>query len=367
MKGHQTAARSPTAFKYLSSQLPSSISVQFAGANFLFTNNGQRPIKDVQFSATPGQATAFTWKEDSRTNTGLVYLGSWQSEYDKPRGCRYLVFCLRDKAPSAEIDLDRSFKDGLLLQNLSFSKRDGKNAWRKKEALALDQQANMEVYGDKIVLGRWDDNGSDFIEGSAEVFRRLAWVAIAKDRLRSDVNFHVNGKATKRIKKRGSPNTSTHPARARLEPCVPKADENYLVKIGATEKFRSRTHMRILNELVSLAKKAGLNPKQNKAIDVATESKNGPVIFEVKITPTVNALRAIREGVGQLYEYRYFGIVQRNSFLCLTVPQRPSTEIVSYLENDRQIGILWKNKVGFDGESWTKQELSKRGYNIPLS
>jgi len=88
------------------------------------------------------------------------------------------------------------------------------------------------------------------------------------------------------------------------------------------------------------------------------------VVFEIKVTPQEKPLRSIREAVGQLYEYRYFGVVQQESFLCLVTPHKPPEDILRYLENDRQIGILWKHDGDFQGDVWAREQLNRKGYKF---
>lgn len=154
-----------------------------------------------------------------------------------------------------------------------------------------------------------------------------------------------------------------HVALARLRPAKPKGDEQYLVKLGQSEKYRSRSHMSLLNKLADFVRRVTkLIPKENKAIDLATEGKSGTVIFEAKVVQEQNPLPDLRVAIGQLYEYRFFGVVARESFLCAVVNRKPPEYVIHYLEHDRGIGILWQNTNGFDGQAWTKLNLRNHGY-----
>lgn len=363
------ALEAKQSFNYLCAAIPPSLKLKFDGKELNFSNDGDRPIDQVSFAMRGGQAIAFKWHDNGQPVEGYAYLGPWQNEKGDVRGKRYVVFCLRNRTPTVEVNLDKSFELQSLLYAFNFSIQDRHNLIRRKEALALAQEAHMETHNDKLVLGRWDTKSLEFTEGATEIFRRLVWAALAKDKLRRNKDFRSSSEKTRlksgRSRQGNSPNRhSSHHAMGKLKPSFPKADEEYLAKTASTEKYKSRSHARLQNELFRFVKMSGLEPKENKAIDLATVSRNGTVVFEIKVTPPVKPLRAIREAVGQLYEYRYFGVVQKQSFLCLVTPHKPTNEILHYLENDRQIGVLWEHNGDFWGNEWSREQLKEKGYKF---
>jgi len=244
--------------KYLQSGLPQYIEVKFDGKRLTFKNNGDRSIDCVNYAMRGGKVIAFSWRDNGQPVEGYLYLGPWSE-----RGPHYVVFYLRGRNPTAEVNLDRSFHKQLLRHPFTFFNRDHKNSSRKKEALALAAEAQMEIRGDRLVLGNWDAGGPEFTEGADEIFRRLVWAALAKDRLRRDENFSSSGrKSTRKSGTRSSGNAkhanSTHHAMGKLKPCSPNADQAYLAKTASSETYRSRSHATIRNELLEFVKKSGL-------------------------------------------------------------------------------------------------------------
>lgn len=71
------------------------------------------------------------------------------------------------------------------------------------------------------------------------------------------------------------------------------------------------------------------------------------MILEAKVVKSWP--EAIREAVGQLYEYRYFKVADPKAALVFLSDQPVPDEWVAYLEKDRRIGAMWrKGKTGFE-------------------
>ena len=77
-------------------------------------------------------------------------------------------------------------------------------------------------------------------------------------------------------------------------------------------------------------------------MDIGIE--NPPVIVEAKTMSS--PANSIRQGVGQLYEYRFFQVANPSAGLIL-LSSNSIEHWVSYLERDRQIGVAWKERGGF--------------------
>jgi hypothetical protein len=123
-----------------------------------------------------------------------------------------------------------------------------------------------------------------------------------------------------------------------LKPFKPKADTDYVSRVGYGHERRSRKHETVVNEFSLWLEVRGLDPGVNAAIDLGTE--NPPSVIECKIIGSRPASK-IRAGVGQLYEYRYFEVVEPDSALILLVNRKLHTTWVEYLERDRGIGVVW--------------------------
>ncbi len=360
------------AFSRLRKEIPVRIKTELDGTEIVFTNTGQIRLDSVNFSMPGGHATAFKWCDQTGVaQEAKVYYGPWQNDQGKVRGQHYVAVCLGGSNATVEVNIESRLKNDRVLHYLfKFSSQDGRNPARKNEALAIAREAHMELDKDRLVLGRWDAGVSDFVEGTREVYRRLLSAALVAKKLRGDSAFfaskRLNGRISKLEKNRKRRHeVRGHTALARLEPAKPKGDEQYLVKLGQSEKYRSRSHMSLLNKLADFVRRATkLIPKENKAIDLATEGKSGTVIFEVKIVQEQNPLPDLRVATGQLYEYRFFGVVAEESFLCAVVNHKPPENVIHYLEHDRGIGILWQDRNGFDRQAWTKLNLRNRGYAL---
>lgn len=92
-----------------------------------------------------------------------------------------------------------------------------------------------------------------------------------------------------------------------LEPFRPKADTSYMAFIGERAERRNRTHETLVNAFVAWLSAQDFEPGRNRAIDVGLS--NPPVIVEAKVIVSEHWALAIRQAIGQLYEYRFFQVV----------------------------------------------------------
>lgn len=128
------------------------------------------------------------------------------------------------------------------------------------------------------------------------------------------------------------------PRPAYLEPFRPKADTGYLAEVTGGRTWRSRHHETLVNSFHCWLQGRGLQPKCNLAIDIAiTEPRT--VIFEAEVVTSWP--RSTREAVGQLYEYRFFQVVNPQAGLVFLASKRVPENWIHYLEHDRGIGVAW--------------------------
>ena len=128
-----------------------------------------------------------------------------------------------------------------------------------------------------------------------------------------------------------------------LKPFKPKADLDYEVQVEGGIRTQERSHETLVNSFAEWLSERGLKPSRNVAIDLGIEDP--PVIIEAK---QVNSWPlAIRQAVGQLYEYRYFKVAAPNSALIFLSSLPVPAEWVDYLEKDRHIAVAWKASEGF--------------------
>jgi len=123
-----------------------------------------------------------------------------------------------------------------------------------------------------------------------------------------------------------------------LVPFKAKADSDYLTNVVGGRKRRSRRHESVINSCAAWLEGCGYEPMRNAAVDLGLEQP--PVLIEGK---TIGAAwsGAIRAAVSQLYEYRYFKVANPRSRLILLSEKEVPEAWIKYLEQDRDIGVMW--------------------------
>lgn len=123
----------------------------------------------------------------------------------------------------------------------------------------------------------------------------------------------------------------------------PKADTEYITRITGGIQRRERIHESLVNSFVVWLQRRGLNPARNHVIDIGLDDP--PLVIEAKVVhdwPT-----AIRQALGQLYEYRYFQLVSPNSALVFLASKPVPSKWQNYLERDRGVAVVWRDGTGF--------------------
>jgi hypothetical protein len=131
-----------------------------------------------------------------------------------------------------------------------------------------------------------------------------------------------------------------------LRPFKPRADTAYLAKVMGGPARRGRTHETLVNDFADWLATQGLTVGCNAAIDLGLEDP--PVIIEAKVIRTRKWAHALREAIGQLYEYRYFQVVSPQSSLIFLASAPIPTQWLDYLDHDREIGAAWRSDHGFE-------------------
>jgi hypothetical protein len=90
------------------------------------------------------------------------------------------------------------------------------------------------------------------------------------------------------------------------------------------------------------------------------------IIFEAKLVSESRAIFAIRESVGQLYEYRYF-FGPTDAKLCVLLNEEPPQRLVTYVEDVHGIQIIWANGTSFTGGPKTLNTLLPVGIALSTS
>ena len=123
----------------------------------------------------------------------------------------------------------------------------------------------------------------------------------------------------------------------------------------------SKAHIRITNLLATILRMQGCECQEvPRSIDLVYTIDDGPsYLFEVKSCNENNIARQIRMGISQLYEYRYFVLGTKSATRLFLVTQRkPSDSLCKYLEDDRNIGVIWLDKRSLNATRKTERWLS---------
>jgi tRNA-binding EMAP/Myf-like protein len=115
------------------------------------------------------------------------------------------------------------------------------------------------------------------------------------------------------------------------------------------------SHQELVKLVAGRVKDAGAIPKSGKLIDLAATFKKENFIFEMKSLSGVNARSQVRQGISQLYEYRYLEQA-KDAKLVLVVQSELSGDdswMTDYVLEDRNINILWDG----DGNLYCPKKL----------
>ncbi len=114
------------------------------------------------------------------------------------------------------------------------------------------------------------------------------------------------------------------------------------------------THSGLLDTLTEHLGSYGHQIEANQFVDAFTRLKSGPAIFEAKSITDDNEVSQIRYGLSQLYEYRFRHNL-RDASLWLLLSRHPKTSwLVDYLEQDRQVRVLWIENGQLAGPSYER-------------
>jgi hypothetical protein len=129
-----------------------------------------------------------------------------------------------------------------------------------------------------------------------------------------------------------------------LRPFKPRADSDYITHVSGGAFRRGRTHETLVNDFAEWLATKGLLAASNAAIDLGLEHPS--VTIEAKVIRPGRWAAAIREAIGQLYEYRYFQVVAPQSGLLFLASADIPRRWLDYLDKDRQVGVAWRSSSG---------------------
>lgn len=144
-----------------------------------------------------------------------------------------------------------------------------------------------------------------------------------------------------------------------VEQRIANAEKVVMVyKDQATLDRANNSHKHLVNLVAERIKMSGGIPKSNQFIDLATIMESD-YIFEMKSTSEKNLRDQIRKGISQLYEYRYLQNKPNAKLILVLENQLTSinTWMIEYLENDRQIHLVWDGNNSLYGTEETRKAL----------
>jgi len=120
----------------------------------------------------------------------------------------------------------------------------------------------------------------------------------------------------------------------------------------------ANAHIALVNLVAQRIRERGGIPKSNQLIDLAVRLDQD-YIFEMKSTNDQNVRSQVRKGISQLYEYRY--LQNKPSAKLILVIERPldagQSWMLDYMENDREINLVWDGNEQLYGSERTRNEL----------
>lgn len=129
-------------------------------------------------------------------------------------------------------------------------------------------------------------------------------------------------------------------------------------KDAAKLERSNHAHQQLVNLVAERISSAGGIAKSNALIDLAT-ALDLDFIFEMKSMSESNTKAQVRKGLSQLYEYRYLQYKADAKLVLVLEKPLPKKEawMVDYLENDRNIHVIWDGDGHLYGSSTSQQVL----------
>lgn len=123
---------------------------------------------------------------------------------------------------------------------------------------------------------------------------------------------------------------------------APKSADDYVVQIQQRVQVRSRRHEAIVESFGVHAREKGWEPRTNvHPMDLLLQRNKDKILCEIKVVKANSSL-AVRESIGQLYEYRHFFAerVGKSSPLLAVFSSSVGAAYVELL-NELRIGSVW--------------------------
>ncbi|MEU8521428.1 DUF3578 domain-containing protein [Streptomyces sp. NPDC048577] len=231
--------------------------------------------------------------------------------------------------------------------------RQRKQGWINEPALG-DKAARPRAYEAASVIAKVYETGAlpsdvalleDLMEAAALLRRaenadRVWWMSDDADAL--VISYEPDGHA--------------HPIEDPLAEFRPKDSADYVAQIVARQQVKKRSHEKLIEDFgIYIASRgytpvtAGQHPKDLVLRrGVVTGERHGEWLVEAKIVHNGNPTKAVREAVGQLYEYRHFLYAKRSEPFLIGLFSEQVGVYAPYLE-EQGITSIWREGDGWDG------------------
>lgn len=128
------------------------------------------------------------------------------------------------------------------------------------------------------------------------------------------------------------------------------------------EKHLERTdaHEEALEALAKALESRGYTCHETDHTDQLAVADGRVILIEAKTITPATALTQIRTALGQLFEYAYYDVIQRDEWRdrtlvrCLYLASTPPSDLHSYLEHlsTQEIEVIWQENDRVAGPSW---------------
>jgi len=141
---------------------------------------------------------------------------------------------------------------------------------------------------------------------------------------------------------------------ARTGRMTPLAEDGYYREFGARLKYILPRHSILSNQFSAWLRKKGYSDvrQEKSGVDIEFTSGSDLCRAELKVCYSVGTTKAIREALGQLLEYNYYGNRELAKWWFIVLDQQPSSNDRSYIANLRtELGLPlvlgWREEEDF--------------------
>lgn len=136
----------------------------------------------------------------------------------------------------------------------------------------------------------------------------------------------------------------------------PKSDADYRARITATEQTRSRSHEGLVARLGEWAQVRGFDPNTNvHPRDLVLHRDDAEdCLVEVKVFPPGRPKVALRECIGQLFEYRHFYHQDDKPDLVAALSEHPGAAFLDLFDT-LNVAVVWPD----GSDAWTGTRRAK--------